>query len=58
MEFGKVPQRHGGLGVRDLELMNIILGSKLLWRMVMGENEWWKRALLKKYFSGKKKMFG
>jgi hypothetical protein len=49
------PKDHGGLGVRDIELVNIALGSKLLWRMVTGKNEWWKKALLKKYFSGERR---
>jgi len=45
------PKDNGGLGVRDIEFVNVALGSKLLWRMVTGKNEWLKKALLKKYFS-------
>jgi len=40
---------HGGLGVRDPELVNIALGSKLLWRVVKERKEWWKTAIVKKY---------
>jgi len=34
----KSPKDHGGFGVRDPDMVNIMLGSKLLWRMVTGEN--------------------
>jgi hypothetical protein len=42
---------HEGLGVKDPMLMNISLGAKLLWRLLTGKNEWWKKTLLFKYFS-------
>jgi hypothetical protein len=34
-------------------MVNISLGYKLLWRLVTGDQDWWKSlTLLKKYFSG------
>jgi hypothetical protein len=50
------PKDHRGLGIRDTELVNITLGKKLLWRMVMGKNEWWKKSLMKKYFEGNRRI--
>jgi hypothetical protein len=32
--------------------MNLILGAKLIWRMITGEMEWWNKVLFKKYFCG------
>jgi hypothetical protein len=43
---------HGGLGIREPELMNIAMGARLLWRLVTGNMAWWKQALWKKYFTG------
>jgi hypothetical protein len=51
------PKDHGGLGVHDPELVNIVVGSKILWRLVTRESEWWKMALLKKYFSRDRRHF-
>jgi hypothetical protein len=46
------PKDHRGLGIRDPKLVNIALGTKLLWRMVMGKNKWWKKSLMKKNLKG------
>jgi hypothetical protein len=48
----KVPKDRGGLGVKDLSLMNMAMGTKLLWRMTTGRLERWKKILWKKYFKG------
>lgn len=32
--------------------MNVVLGAKLLWCLIIGRNDWWKRVLLKKYLIG------
>jgi hypothetical protein len=33
-------------------VMNLVMGSKLLWRLVLGKYDWWKKAMHKKYFTG------
>ena len=39
----------GGLGIRDPGMMNLVMGSKLVWRFIKGGKEWWKEVLRKKY---------
>jgi hypothetical protein len=34
--------------------MNLALGEKLMWRLVMREKEWWKTILYKNYLHAKK----
>jgi hypothetical protein len=47
----KAPKSRGGLGIRDPFLLNLALGTKILWRMVTRQNEWWKKDILHKYFT-------
>ena len=47
-EVVKAPKINGGLGIRDLEHMNKVLGAKLVWRMVSGTRDWWKEVIRKK----------
>jgi hypothetical protein len=55
----KNPLCRGGLGIRDLEHMNMVMDVKLLWRLVFEKLSWWKQVLWKKYFKRPKiKMFG
>jgi len=42
-------KEEGGLGVRDPEIINKILGAKLWWRWVQGGNDIWKRIWNQKY---------
>jgi hypothetical protein len=49
------PKKSGGLGIRDPEVENIAMGSKLLWRIVSGRKEWWKTTIIKKYRLGGRK---
>jgi hypothetical protein len=46
------PVIQGGLGIRDLELMNLAMGEKLVWSLIIGKPIWWKHAICKKYFRG------
>jgi hypothetical protein len=39
------PREHGGLRVLDPERVNISLGEKLLWILVIGSKEWWKKEI-------------
>jgi hypothetical protein len=48
----RVPKSHGGLGILDPTLSNISLGDKILWRLVTGKKEWWKKVLVHKYLEG------
>jgi len=49
----KKPKNLGGLEIKDLELMNLALGAKLFWRLLLDSNEWWKKAFIRKYFHKK-----
>jgi hypothetical protein len=44
-----LPKKSGGLGIRDPEITNSAMVAKLLWRLVIGDNDQWKMALIKKY---------
>ena len=46
----KQPKNLGGLAIKDLELMNLPLGTKLVWKLLSHSNEWWKKAFIRKYF--------
>jgi hypothetical protein len=48
----KILKDRGGLGIKDLEMMNIALGAKFLYRMITSSKKWWKTFLWKKYFRG------
>jgi hypothetical protein len=48
----KHPKENRGLGIRDPGLSNLAMGEKILWKLVSGENDWWKRILQKKYLIG------
>jgi hypothetical protein len=48
----RAPKIHGGLGIRDPTLSNIALGAKILWRLVIGKQEWWKKVPVQKYLEG------
>jgi hypothetical protein len=50
----KNPKDRGGLGIRDLAMMNVAMGVKLLWRMITGKPSWWKKVLWRKYFQRNK----
>jgi len=45
------PKSLGRLAIKDLELMNLALGAKLVWRLLSDSNEWWKKGFYKKIFS-------
>jgi len=48
----QAPKSNGGLGIWDPSIMNKSLGTKILWRLVIGHKEWWKIVLNHKYFPG------
>jgi hypothetical protein len=43
------PKREGGLGIKDLRLMNSSLLAKWRWKLLNEDNELWKRVILAKY---------
>lgn len=44
-----LPNYHGGLGVRDLELINMALLGKWKWSMLQEDDTIWNRILVSKY---------
>jgi hypothetical protein len=40
------------LAIKDRTLMNLALGAKILWRFIIGNLDWWKKLLYKKYLEG------
>jgi hypothetical protein len=46
------PKDEGGLGVRDLKLMNILLLTKWRWRLLVSHELLWKSVLEAKYGEG------
>jgi hypothetical protein len=50
-----VPKEHRGLGIRDPKLENLSLGSKFLWIIVTGKQEWLKTVIVKKIWVGYQK---
>jgi hypothetical protein len=48
----RVPKSHGGMGNKDHSLMNLAMGFKLLWRLISGKYDLWKKIIQKKYFEG------
>ena len=45
----KDPKHKGGLGIRDPDQMNKVLGAKLVWRLATGKKYWWKEVIRRKY---------
>jgi hypothetical protein len=43
------PRCMGGLGVRDIKLVNLCLQAKWRWRLFHDDSSFWKRVLVDKY---------
>ena len=52
------PKQCGKVGVRDPLIMNLALIAKILWRVISGENAWWKTTLSKKYMTSTRRKCG
>jgi len=48
------PKSRGRLGIWDPEITNLAMGAKFLWRLITGDNDWWKQALSSKCRLGKR----
>lgn len=46
----RFPKNSGGIGIKDIHLMNLALGAKIVWRLLTGLRDWWKHAMGMKYF--------
>jgi hypothetical protein len=46
------PKKEGGLGIRDLRLVNVSLLAKWRWKLLSHENEVWKDVMIAKYGPG------
>ena len=46
------PKQVGGLGLRDLEVMNKVLSAKIWWRWVTNKGELWASFWHQKYAKG------
>ncbi|GAU48811.1 hypothetical protein TSUD_406440 [Trifolium subterraneum] len=51
-EMASGPKREGGLGVRDLRVMNISLLTKWRWKLLLGGDELWKKVVVARYGAG------
>jgi len=38
---------HGRLGIKDPTLMNVAMAEILLWRLISGKYDWWKKIIKK-----------
>ena len=45
------PWINGGLQIRNMEMQNLALGAKILWKIITRKSSWCKKALWKKYLS-------
>jgi hypothetical protein len=36
----RAPKTHGGVGIKDPTLMNLAMGTKILWRLVTKRYDW------------------
>lgn len=43
-----LPYEQGGLSIWLHGLMNATLGMKIAWRLIIGNESWWKKALINK----------
>jgi hypothetical protein len=43
------PKAHGGLEITDPMISNLALRKNILWRLVSGNQEWWKKVIKHKY---------
>jgi len=43
------PFDKAGLGIKNTAIMNVALGARILWRLVLGEQSWWKTVITRKY---------
>jgi hypothetical protein len=48
------PKKEGGLGVKDLRIMNISLLAKWKWRLLSEGKSIWKNALQERYSGGER----
>ena len=46
-----LPYEKGGITIRLPGLMNISLGTKIIWRMINGNGHWWEKVLTMKYLN-------
>jgi hypothetical protein len=49
------PKENGGLGIQDPKNINMALGEKLIWHLITGSREWWKKEIFYKYLSKNRK---
>jgi hypothetical protein len=42
------------LGIRDPALLNLAMGE-MVWRLIIGKVDWWKKVFWKKYFIGSRR---
>jgi hypothetical protein len=47
-----LPKSKGGLGVRDIRVVNISLLTKWRWKLLQNDNALWKEVLVSKYGEG------
>ena len=50
------PYEYGGLGIRSPQLLNLVFGGKIVWRLINGDFAWWKKVLEVKYLNSPRQL--
>ena len=50
------PHDYGGLGIRSPQLLNLVFGGKIIWRLINGESTWWKKVQETKYLNSHRQL--
>jgi len=48
------PLQEGGLNFKDLNIQNLAMGAKLIWKIIAPKPGWVQLVLWKKYFRGQR----
>jgi len=51
-----LPFEYGGISIHLPNLTNKALGIKLVWRRLIGQDQWWGDALARKYLNGQRSL--
>jgi hypothetical protein len=52
----RAPKSHDGIIIKEPSLMNLAMGTKLVWLLVTKSYDWWRTIIHTKYFWGERKI--